>query len=106
ALGQHSGQVDLWDVKEKKIVGSFKYPGSLQAIAWSPDGKKIAAGGGAKILVWNPQASALVKSFDVKEGPPPSFPTVTRLAFGPDSKTLAAAGFDAMIRIYNLTSKN
>jgi WD40 repeat protein len=106
ALGLHSGQIDLWDVKEKKTVGSFKYVGSLHALAWSPDGKKLAAAGGAKILVWDPQANALVKSFDVKEGPPPIVPTVRALAFGPDSKTLAAAGFDAVIRIYNLNAKN
>ena len=106
ALGLHSGQIDLWDVKEKKTVDSFKYVGSLHALAWSPDGKKLAAAGGAKILIWDPQANALVKSFDVKEGPPPIVPTVRALAFGPDSKTLAAAGFDAVIRIYNLNAKN
>jgi WD40 repeat protein len=106
ALGLHSGQIDLWDLKDKKIVASFKYTGSLHAIAWSPDGKKLAAAGGAKILIWDPQQSALVKSFAVKEGPASVVPTVKTLLFGPDSKALAAAGYDAVIRIYNLNAKN
>ena len=58
------------------------------------------------MFIWDPQSKALVKSFDVKEGPAPAFPTVRSLAFGPDSKTLAAGGWDAVIRIYNITAKN
>ena len=107
ALGLHSGDVELLDVKAKKSVGSFKYAGSLQALAWSPDGKTLAAAGGAKILLFDPHANSLVKSFDVKEGPPPAFPMlIASLAFGPDSKTLAAGGWDATIRIFNLNAKN
>jgi dipeptidyl aminopeptidase/acylaminoacyl peptidase len=106
ALGHHSSHVDLWDVKEKKTVGGFKYDGALHAIAWSPDGKKLAAAGGPKILVWDPKASALIKSFDVKEGPPSPTPLVASLAFGPDSTTLAAGGWDAVIRLFNLNAKN
>jgi WD40 repeat protein len=107
ALGAHSGHIDLVDVKAKKSVASFNYTGALQAIAWSPDGRKLAAAGGAKIFVWDPLANRLIRSFDVKEGPPPPFPMlVASLAFAPDSKTLAAGGWDAVIRIYNLNAKN
>ncbi len=106
ALGFTSGLIELWDVKDKKSVGSFKYAGSLHAVAWSPDGKKLAAAGGVKIVVWDTQTSAIVHNFDFKEGPAPTFPTVKCLAFGPDGKTLAAGGFDAVARIYNLNAKN
>ncbi len=106
ALGYHSAQIELWDWRNKKSLASFKYPGSLFALAWSPDGKKLAAAGGAKVFVWDAQTKSLVKSFDVKEGPAPSFPTIKVLAFGPDGKTLAAGGFDAVVRIYDLNAKN
>jgi WD40 repeat protein len=106
ALGFEGGAIEFWDVKEKKLAGGVKYPGSLFALAWSPDGKKIAAGGGPKIHVYDLPGHALVQSFDVKEGPPATFPTCKCLAFGPDSKTLAAGGFDGIIRIYNLGAKN
>lgn len=105
-LGHHGGEINLWDVKGKKSAGAFRYAGALQAIAWSPDGKKLAAAGGAKVLVWDVSTGDLVKSFDVKEGPV-TFPIlVASLAFGPDSKTLAAGGWDSIIRIYNLAAKN
>jgi WD40 repeat protein len=106
ALGYHGAEIELWDWRIKKSLGSFKYPGSLFALAWSPDGKKLAAAGGAKVFVWDPNTKSLIKSFDVKEGPTPNFPTVKVLAFGPDSRTLAAGGFDAIVRIYNLNAKN
>ena len=61
AVGLHSGTIELFDVEAKKSVGSLKYPGALQAIAWSKDGKKLAAAGGAKIFIWDPQAKALIQ---------------------------------------------
>ena len=106
ALGYRSAQIELWDWRNKKSLGEFKYPGSLFALAWSPDGKNLAAAGGAKIFIWDPLSNNLIKSFDVKAGPAPTFPTIKVLAFGPDSKTLAAGGFDAVVRIYDLSVKN
>lgn len=106
ALGYHSSEIDLWDWRNKKSLGSLKYPGSLFALAWSPDGKKLAAAGGAKVFVWDPLGKTLIKSFDVREGAPQTFPTIKVLAFSPDSKTLAAGGFDAVARIYDITAKN
>ncbi len=106
AAGLGNSQIELWDVKKQAAAGSFKYPEPLHAIAWSPDGKRLAAAGGAKIFVWDPYTKDLVKSFDVKEGPPPPSVQVASLAFGPDSKALAVGGWDAMIRIYNITAKN
>jgi len=106
ALGRHSAQIELWSIADKKAVGSRQFAGALHALAWSPDGKSLAVAGGAKIMIYDPTDSALVRSFDVKEGPAPAFPLVASLAFGPESKTLAAGCFDATIRIYNLSAKN
>ncbi|MBI2805538.1 MAG: WD40 repeat domain-containing protein [Planctomycetes bacterium] len=106
ALARASGLIDLWDVEKKGRVDGLRYPDPLFAVAWSPDGKKLAAAGGAKIFVWSPSTKVLLKSFDVREGPPPPTPLVASLAFGPDSNTLAAGGWDALIRIYNLSAKN
>jgi WD40 repeat protein len=106
ALGLHSAQIELWNLKDKKTVHTIKYPDALHALAWSPDGKTLAAAGGAKIFLYDPQSAHLVRSFDVKDGPAPAFPLVASLAFGPDSNTLAAGGFDATIRIFNLNAKN
>lgn len=106
AVGHRASTIELWEANGKKRVGKFQYEGGLHALAWSPDGKKLAAAGGPKVFVWNPQTETLLKSFPVKEGPPAVFPTIRTLAFGPDSNALAAGGWDAMIRIYQLTAKN
>ena len=106
AVGLHRARIEVWDVKAGTVVRSIQHPGSLHALAWSPDGKKLASAGGAKIFLWDMPSGALARSVDVKEGPAPPFPLVASLAFGPDSNTLAAGGFDAMIRIYNLNAKN
>jgi WD40 repeat protein len=106
ALGWHSGAIELWDVKQKKLVNTLKYTGSLHAVAWSPDGKKVAAAGGPKVYVFNPQTGAILKTFDFKTGPTPAHPTIKSLAFGPDSKTLAAGGWDGIARLYNLAAAN
>lgn len=105
AVGMRSGQIDLCDMTGK-VTRSYGYEGRLQALAWSPDGKTLAAGGGAKIALYDPKEDKLVRAFDVKEGPAPSFPMVATLAFAPDSKMLAAGCFDAVIRIFNTTAKN
>lgn len=105
AIGRRSAQIELWDWRNRKSVATLRYPGLLYAVAWSPDGKKIAAAGGAKIFLWDPQGN-LIRSFDLKEGPAPTFPTTKLLAFGPDSKMLAAGGFDAVVRIFDTTVKN
>ena len=89
AIGRPKAQIELWDWQNKKLLATLKYSGFLHAVAWSPDGKKIAAAGGAKIVLWDPQGN-LIREFALKEGPEPKFPTVKLLAFGPDSKMLAA----------------
>jgi WD40 repeat protein len=108
ALGRRQApQVELWDLDQKKMVKSLKYDGAVHAIAWSPNGKTVAAAGMAKIMFWDAQTGNLTMSFDVREGPPPIFPLVTALAFGPDGRTLAAACIEnATIRVYDLFSKN
>jgi WD40 repeat protein len=104
AIGYASGQIDVAD--KKATIRSFKYPPPLFALAWSPDGEKLAAAGGSKINVWDPNNDLLLKDFAVREGPAPMIPMIRTLAFGPDSKTLAAGGWDSIIRIYNLNAKN
>ena len=79
--------------------GSFMDVYPVVSVAWSPDGKKLAAAGGPKIVVWDPKGKDLVKSFDVKEGPAPTFPTIKCLAFSPDSKTLAAGEYSLFIEL-------
>ncbi|MSU78132.1 MAG: WD40 repeat domain-containing protein [Gemmataceae bacterium] len=105
AIGVRSGQIDLWNLAAKKVDRSLKYPGLLQAVAWSPDGEKLVAAGGQKMHVWNAISGDLTRSFDIKDGPAPKHPIVASLVFSPDSKTIAAGLFDASIRVFNVGAR-
>src|SRR5262249_44632981 len=47
--------VQVWDVAAGKEIGSFKgHEGTIAALAFTPDGKRLASGSGdTTVLVWN-----------------------------------------------------
>jgi len=57
ALGTVTGQVQIWDLKAKKAVASWKAhrPGEDlgSVVAFSPDGKTLATGRAGKIELWD-----------------------------------------------------
>jgi len=75
--------------------------GAIAALAWSPDGRRIAvAGGAAEVNVYDPESGALVaKCKGHKAG-------IYTVAFSPDSTLAATAGFDGMVRLYDASTGN
>jgi hypothetical protein len=70
--------------------------GAIAALAWSPDGRRIAVAGAApEINIYDAETGARVAAC---KGHTAGIYTV---AFSPDSTTLAAGGFDGMIRLYD-----
>jgi WD40 repeat protein len=70
--------------------------GAIAALAWSPDGKRIAVGGAApEVNVYDAESGARVSS---AKGHTAGIYTVS---FSPDSATVAAGGFDGTVRIYD-----
>jgi WD40 repeat protein len=104
--------VRLWDVS-----GDRKRPGygkpvrtlggaalGLLSVAFSPDGKRVAAGEGDLFL---PQPGA-VRVWDVDGGEPTATlrghtGAVRAVAFAPDGKRLASGGTDATVRLWDLS---
>jgi WD40 repeat protein len=69
--------------------------GAIAALAWSPDGSRIAVGG----------ASPEVTLYDAETGQRAAAcrghgAGIYTVAFSPDSQTLAAGGFDGQVRLY------
>jgi WD40 repeat protein/mono/diheme cytochrome c family protein len=74
-------------------------PGRLFAAKFSPDGNRIVAGsssdGKGEVRVYNAADAKQVSVFQGERGP------IYALAYRPDGKAVASAGFDGVVRINN-----
>jgi WD40 repeat protein len=90
--GMEDGTVALWDVAAGRVRTAFPgHGGRLEALAVSPDGKWLAAGGRPGGFG---SAKLVIRALDTNlpaHGSPTNGGAITALAFSPDSKTLAAA---------------
>jgi WD40 repeat protein len=95
-------QIMLWDPVRAVSVRSLGYPGSnpVQIVAFSADGRKIAVGEVAD----SPQDVVLLDPHtgQVRTRLTGHVRGVTALAFSPDGHTLATAGLDRCIKLWDL----
>jgi WD domain, G-beta repeat len=100
-----AGPVDLrarlWDVDTGALrIELPGHPGRVSAIAFSPDGGRVATGTGRpdlKVRVWNAVTGALERSI------PGHADKIRALRFAPDARSLASGGADYSVRIWNLS---
>ena len=73
--------------------------GIIAALAWSPDGARIAvAGASPEVNVYDAESG---RRLSTCKGHKAGIYTV---AFSPDGQTLATGGFDGQVRLYNVTT--
>jgi WD40 repeat protein len=74
--------------------------GAITALAWSPDGRRIAVGGaGPEVNIYDAETgSRLAQAKGHSAG-------IYTVAFSPDSATLATGGFDGVVRLYDSAGK-
>ncbi len=85
-VGENHFWVTLWDTRTWQQKGHLAgHTAGLHCVAFSPDGKRLAAGSNdGKVRVWDVAESKELAIFEVGKE------RVTHLAFGPDGSILAA----------------
>jgi sugar lactone lactonase YvrE len=99
ATGQKDGTLKLWEVATQKLIASVKTEFYSPVLAFSPDGRTLAAGGAADLKGGSP----FIRMWDVATGLKSirtidtSHACIDALCFSPDGKTLAAAPGEVLL---------
>lgn len=111
AIREADGAIRLWDLSTGRCVRSLADPGDTAArpattwddpqlatlqdsLAYSPDGRTIAAADGNAITLWDVETGKQTGSFEAIDA--------TAVAFDATGRTLAAAQRNGQVRLYDL----
>jgi len=108
AAGTVAGNINLWDVASRRLclqLTPYQWPtaldrihGIVDSVAFSPDGRMLAAAVGSSVVLW----TVLTR---IQVGPIQSTPyPITSMAFSPDGKLLAWGSTDRFIRLAKVGS--
>lgn len=99
ATTSEGGNFWLWDLATGRLERRFGLAGRGGAIAFSPDGRRFAAGGDRGVMVWDLEsAEPLTPLMPVHDG----VAYANSVDFAPDGEHVAAAGGGATARLWDL----
>jgi WD40 repeat protein len=96
-------KVRVWDLQTGRGLRTFKGPpGTLNSVAFSPDGTRLAGGGGypgspGEVKVWDARTGQELLALKGHKDP------VTSVAFSPDGERLASSSEDQTVRVWDVS---
>ena len=110
-IGWGDGKIQLWDPKTGKKLstlnenaGSVNMWEGLLALAFSPDGTRLASGSKDNtIRLWNSSNDAWI-TFEKKHTDYGLAPWINVLAFSPNGKILASGGTNKTVQLWDTTT--
>ncbi|MFF3484346.1 helix-turn-helix domain-containing protein [Streptomyces sp. NPDC002701] len=88
----------LWEPVTGKKLKTFAVPdSSVRGMAFSPDGRTVAAASALAVRVWDVATGRTRHRFT-------SHPDPQAVTFGPDGRTVAAAGGDGLVQVWEVAT--
>ena len=80
--------VNVWNLSTGALLHTLHgHDDDLSAIDFSPDGQRLASGGGREVILWNLETSSALRTLDGQVD------AVTDVDFSPDGRQLASASY-------------
>jgi WD40 repeat protein len=106
ATGSADHTVRLWDIASRRRIAALDGYEGWPEVAFSPDGKLFAAGGGADgfpsraplVTLWDVRAKRIVARLRSAD------PWIAGVAFSPDGKTLATGSRGRTVTFWSITT--
>ncbi len=105
AAGTSNGEIEFWDVREKKMIGRDSKPDWYYSsnLACSPDGRWIAGSAGRNgIGLWHCEPNKPPQFVHLLEG---HDDWVQYVEFSPDNRRLLSSSVDKTVRIWDVEKK-
>jgi WD40 repeat protein len=106
ASSSNDGTVRIRDVNSGRELQTLEHGRGVKALAFSPDGTRLATAcefldrdcKNRSIIFWKPGTGEILRQFPVSDN------SIEDLAFSPDGKLLASVGYEAPVRLWDISS--